>query len=481
MSQINTPAARTQALGVKLNPDGSIAFRGLTLPATEGVFGFEITGGARMYRAPGQQTVVIAHPPSRTFVAASFRQGTWVDASSRLMGRWAGRRETLKLRRRPFLVRLRGPARASTQWVPLKDTVNPLEQQAELKDDGALIVGKTRFVRGQAYQPTNLPCGWLLTRPGRDEVYCHADQGVVERFRYDDTQKRWSRGTERVPLAMNVKDKLVTWAADGRIVFEDEWAPRLIIPSGQAFTVHHSATQPFERRETEGSVIAVDCQKRDEFFYERYQWSKVIGARDRWISRLVGCPGGRLGVSSVDILQGLNVTFDGYVRIGGRTYFPGAAIDIQTTQMAVRRAAGLFEHLQVISYAPSSSTPSGVTAYRYAADGEWYELTPRSPDVPWRSWERAVLQDGVGLNLDELAQELLAETPVIRELAIVLGFISVQLKGFTRCNHLLPLVVIGAIAGSYLSFVWTVLYLMALLFGLPYRWLREFLRVIFGT
>ena len=65
MSQTSTPAARAQALGVKLNPDGSIVSCGLTLPATEGVFGFQITGGARMYRAPGQPTT----SPPKTFDA----------------------------------------------------------------------------------------------------------------------------------------------------------------------------------------------------------------------------------------------------------------------------------------------------------------------------------------------------------------------------------------------------------------------------
>jgi len=428
--------------GMKLHCDRSHEFDGRTYSGAAGFFGFELQNGVRIFKAPGSSTDIFRSRSGKLSAARHIAGSGWFDCTTQFTNSYAVKRighRWWRIVRN--VLRSHGPRIA---WVELSTSTNPYRADISFKDDGAVLVLGQPLLAGNKAEIAN---DYVVSHSGRFEVTVSDEYGVRDRVRYDAQAKKWHRLVVLNPISMGRQKTGLTCSPTGRLVFEWNGVPPIVIERGVPFEMHLSTVRSLVRLTSDSSLLDWDAQNKrlNEFVHIDGRWWLVAGSpRDEWIFQAVGCPAqGRVGY--LQLMPGIVVRGGGVVDILGRSYVNGEAIDVAHPGVRIHRAADVGAWLFV-------HAATTTVAFFYDVDGEWYQAMPHAVDLPFRSWRHHGPNGNALRWLVSKLEEIASDAPVqsIYRMATLatwrLGFLGIFVAFFTLLFGLVVGVPLGVVS-----------------------------------
>lgn len=403
------PTSQQQALklaptvhGMKLHCDRSHEFDGRTYSGNAGFFDFELQNGVSMFKAPDSSTDIFRSRSGKLSAARHIAGSGWFDCTAQLTTSYAA--PSIGYRWWRIVRNLFRSYAARVAWVELSTSTNPYRTDVKFNDDGTVVVTGQPLSAGNKAEIAN---DYVVSHSGRFEVTVSDEYGVRDRVRYDAIGKKWHRLVVLSPIPMGRQKNGLTCSLTGRLVFELDGVPPIVIEKGVPFEMHLSPTRSLVRLTADSSLLDWDAQNKrlNEFVYIDGRWWRVAGSpRDEWIWQAVGCPAqGRVGY--LEVMPGIVVRGGGVVDILGRSYVNGEAVDVALPGVRIHRAADVQAWLIV-------HAATTIVAFFFDVDGEWYKAVPHAADLPFRSWRHHGSNGNAMLWLLEKVEEVTSDAPI---------------------------------------------------------------------
>ncbi len=235
--------------------------------------------------------------------------------------------------------------------------------------------------------PNVLANGWIVSRPGDDQVNLTDHEGIRDRWRFQC--QIWQRLVKRQRVPWTALGIGIMGTPDGELVFTDNRAPSLIIPSNKSFTMHLSEGRTLVRLHDNGPIFALSTCDNEvaEYVCEGRKLWQQEGARDFLAYQQIGVPGfdGEKPVLFKEVMPNCFVYADGKIEALNRAFLGGEVINLACGGVRIHRAEGIYEPIYI--------SANGVfVGYVYSACGDWFKMTPVSPDQKTFSWRRCLGQ-----------------------------------------------------------------------------------------
>lgn len=281
-----------------------------------------------------------------------------------------------------------------------------------------LTAAGTALVNGQALpsggSPVELPGGYYVSQSG-NIVQVADPLGVCDRYRF--VGNRCERFVERRRAAWSELVPVALGNAQGDVMLIATSLPPLSIPGGAPFTIHCAGERTLCRYQQDGVILALHpTAELQEFVVEGARLWRIKGARDWWNYSLAGVPGSdaEKPVLSKEILPGLTVHRGGNLEVANRMFLSGEPIDVRFGNIWVHRKAGANQPC----FLSASGVVSGVM---HSAPGDWYKLTPVSPEQRRFTWTRLVGEQNPVDVWNAHADRVIDEMPPFRAAGLVVA------------------------------------------------------------
>lgn len=296
---------------------------------------------------------------------------------------------------------------SSHEWIGWIDVVQSHHPFLSLDATGGVTVNGKPMQVGDS--PVAVGNSWFISRPGDGQVQLADIDGVFDR--YQNRFGTWQRLVKSRSVPWSELGPGIFGTSTGELVFTAERIPALIIPAGAPFTIHLSGGRLLVRRTNCGSIYAVQGgnYQVEEYECEGCKLWKVEPARDGWTYELLGVPGhdGDKPVLFKEITPGVVVYQNGKVEALHRAFLGGELIDLRFGGVSIRRAAGNYEPLYI-------SANGVVAGSLYAASGDWFKMSPVSPDQKSFSWRRCLGQQDFVTTWAAHSDRVIGETAGLR-------------------------------------------------------------------
>jgi hypothetical protein len=368
------PAGARLFFGMRFRDiDGVIEHRGRAFSASEKFWGYEADGAA-VYSIGNDLAFM---PPAGDAYSLRYVAGQgWRNSDAVVRDALANLSPFDRQGRFGRIVTDLFAVHDSVQWEPSSFAPYP---GLKLEAAGTAVVhGQTLTVGGS---PVELPGGYFVSQSGRTVQVADALR-VCDRYRF--VEDAWERLVERRRVAWSDLAPGAFGSAQGAVTLATTNVPPLSMPGGAPFTVHFAGDRTLCRYQQDGVILALHpTAELQEFVVEGRKLWRIAGARDCWSLEPAGVPGGdaEKPVLSKEVLPGLTIYRNGKLEVANRMFLGGEPIDVRFGHVWVHREAGVNEPC----FLSASGVVSGVV---FTAPGDWYKLTPVSPDQRRFAWSR---------------------------------------------------------------------------------------------